>query len=192
MAIAERIYFFRNLRGMTQKVLGKLIGFPERSADVRIAQYESGTRTPKDDVTAALATEMGISPLALTVPDIDTFDGLMHTLFALEDRIGLHVVECDGKAHLLVDPEFSKSSAALSQAIAAWRECAAKLESGEITREEYDNWRYNYPLHTTPGVLSDDASVARFDPETGTMKVKMPSAEISDLLVADLKKKRKK
>lgn len=192
MAIAERIYFFRNLRGMTQKVLGKMIGFPERSADVRIAQYESGTRTPKDDVTAALATEMGISPLALTVPDIDTFDGMMHTLFALEDRIGLRVVECDGKAHLLVDPEFSKSSAALSQAIAAWRECAAKLESGEITREDYDNWRYNYPIYATPGVLRDNVPNVRFDPETGTMKVQMTSPEVNDLLAADLKKKKKK
>ena len=49
MAIGERIHFIRNLRGMTQKYLGILAGFPERTADVRMAQYESGTRTPKAD-----------------------------------------------------------------------------------------------------------------------------------------------
>lgn len=37
MAIGERIHFFRLLRGMTQKYLGTIVGFPERSADVRLA-----------------------------------------------------------------------------------------------------------------------------------------------------------
>ena len=55
MAIGERIRFFRNLRGMTQKYLGVLMGFPEKSADIRMAQYESGSRTPKDDLTNSLA-----------------------------------------------------------------------------------------------------------------------------------------
>ena len=27
----------------------------------------------------------------------------------------------------------------------AWQEQAEKLQNGEITKEEYDNWRYNYP-----------------------------------------------
>ena len=44
MAISERIHFFRLMRGMTQKYLGTAIGFPEKSADVRLAQYETGTR----------------------------------------------------------------------------------------------------------------------------------------------------
>ena len=39
MAIGERIHFFRILRGMTQKYLGTIVGFPERSADVRLALY---------------------------------------------------------------------------------------------------------------------------------------------------------
>lgn len=35
---------------MTQKYLGMATGFPEKNADVRMAQYESGTRTPKSDL----------------------------------------------------------------------------------------------------------------------------------------------
>ena len=54
MAIGERIHFLRNLRGMTQKYLGQAVGFPEKTADVRMAQYESGTRTPKADLTKRL------------------------------------------------------------------------------------------------------------------------------------------
>ena len=62
MAIGERIRFFRNLRGMTQKYLGCLVGFPEKTADIRMAQYESGTRSPKADLTNKLAEVFGISP----------------------------------------------------------------------------------------------------------------------------------
>ena len=37
MAIGERIRHFRNKRGLTQKQLGTAVGFPEKSADVRLA-----------------------------------------------------------------------------------------------------------------------------------------------------------
>jgi transcriptional regulator with XRE-family HTH domain len=127
MAIGERINFFRNLQGMTQKYLGVRVGFPERSADVRLAQYETGTRTPKADMTAALANILDVSPQALSVPDIDSYIGLMHTLFTLEDRYGLKVCECDGEVHLRVDVNHGKDAAELSKSLAAWREQAAKL-----------------------------------------------------------------
>ena len=55
MAIGERIRFFRNLRGMTQKYLGTKAGLGEKTADIRMAQYEAGTRTPKEDLTNAVA-----------------------------------------------------------------------------------------------------------------------------------------
>ena len=100
MAISERIHFFRNLRGMTQKYLGLQLGFPDKSADVRMAQYETGSRTPKADITAALAQVLDVAPEALNVPDIDSYIGLMHTLFALEDIYGITVSEADGEVCL--------------------------------------------------------------------------------------------
>ena len=95
MAIGERIRYFRQLRKMKLKELGMRMGFPEKSADVRMAQYEAETRTPKAELTAALAHVLDVSPQALTVPDIDSDLGLMHTLFALEDTYGLRVEEAD-------------------------------------------------------------------------------------------------
>ena len=85
MAIGERIRFFKNLKGMTQKYLGMQIGFSEKTADIRMVQYESGTRTLKTEATNDLVKVLDVSPQALTVPDIDSYNGLMHTLFALED-----------------------------------------------------------------------------------------------------------
>ena len=149
MAIGERIRFFRLMRSMTQKFLGMTLGFPEKSADVRLAQYETGTRTPKEDITTALAHALDVSPKALDVPDIDSYVGLMHTLFTLEDRYGLEICESDGEPHLRINVRKSRDADRLHAMLAAWQEQSAKLKTGEITREEYDRWRYHYPEFDT-------------------------------------------
>ena len=95
MAIGERIHFFRTKRGMTQKYVGGQIGFDEKSADVRMAQYEKETRVPKDNLIKALADIFDVNPEALKVPDIDSYVGLMHTLFTLEDRYGLKIEKAE-------------------------------------------------------------------------------------------------
>ena len=47
MILGERIKKIRTFRGLTQRELGLKLGYEERNADVRIAQYESGYRVPK-------------------------------------------------------------------------------------------------------------------------------------------------
>ena len=145
MAIGERIRFFRNKKGVTQKYLGQVVGFPERSADVRMAQYETGSRTPKADLTRTLAGFFEVSTDALTVPDIDSDIGLMHTLFALEDIRGLTIGEIDGEICLKLDKSKGKTYVDMLEMLSAWAEQAKKLEAGEITKEDYDRWRYHYP-----------------------------------------------
>lgn len=169
MAIGERIHFFRRSKSMTQKYLGMLMGFPEKSADVRMAQYETGSRTPKADLTASLAHALDVSPQALTVPDIDSYIGLMHTLFTLEDLYGLTIDETDGEVCLCVNPSKGQNAAELHKMLCAWRQAAAMLKAGEITQEDYDRWRYHYP---------------EFD-STQTW-VKVPSKELSDALIEQL------
>ena len=68
---------------------------------------------------------------------------------------------------VLVDSELNKI-------LIAWREQAAKLEAGEITKEDYDRWRYNYPKY-----------------DTTQRWAKVPSKELSDALIKGLKKQRK-
>lgn len=146
MATGERIRFFRTLRGMTQKYLGMLLGFPPSSADVRMAQYESEDRTPKADLTAQMAEALDVSPRAIAVPDIDSLDGLMHTLFALEDRRLIHILDADGLICLRAEIfEGGTQAADFEQRLRAWQEQSARYRTGEITKEEYDRWRYRYP-----------------------------------------------
>ena len=145
MAIGERIRFFRNLKGMTQKFLGVKVGFPEKTADIRLAQYESGTRTPKSDLTEALADALGVSTMALNVPDIDTDLGFMHTLFALEDIYGLKIDKLDDEVCIRLDKNRGTSYISLLERFTAWQKEAEKYRNGEISKEEYDRWRYTYP-----------------------------------------------
>ena len=79
MAIGQRIKFFRNRKGMTQKQLGEQLGFMGKTSDVRMAQYESEARVPKIDLVKQMSQIFDINTHALTVPDIDTHIGLMHT-----------------------------------------------------------------------------------------------------------------
>ena len=170
MAIGERIRFFRNLRGMTQKYLGTVVGFPEKTADIRMAQYESGSRTPKADLTENLAGVLGVSPLALSVPDIDSYLGLMHTLFTLEDRYGLTIEKGENGVSMRVDSRKGKDTAELSEMLNAWAKQAEKYHNGDISREDYDKWRYNYP---------------KYDENSGYVKV--PSQGLSDKMIETFK-----
>lgn len=81
----QRIRHYRMLRGMTQKALGIA------TADIRIAQYESGARTPKHALLCMLAEALGVSPSALDVPRIKSHEVLNQLLFALEDEYGLTI-----------------------------------------------------------------------------------------------------
>ena len=170
MAIGKRIRFFRNRKGMTQKQLGELLGFLGKTSDVRMAQYESESRTPKHYLVKEMAHLLDVSPRAITVPEIDSYIGLMHTLFALEDMYGLKIGEIDGEVCLRLDKSAGTTYTTMFDMFHTWQEQAARLEQGEITKEEYDQWRYKYPE-------SDTSKQGR--------KV-VPSQELSDLILQNL------
>lgn len=130
--IGKRIRYIRKKRGMTMKYLGRAVGLPENSADIRIAQYESGTRTPKVDLLRKIADVLEVSTDALSVPDLDSVIGVMHTLFILEDLYNVRFTPDDC------------TSDRLKKAINEWQREYERYSKGEIGKEQYDNWRYNY------------------------------------------------
>ena len=170
MAFGKRIKFFRNRKGMKQKELGELLGFLGKTSDVRVAQYETEARTPKADLVKEMAQIFDVSTRAINVPNIDSYLGLMHSLFALEDMYGIKIGEIDGELCLRLDREH-KEYQHLFEPFHAWQQMTAKLESGEISQEEYDNWRYKYP-----------------ELDTSEIRAKVPSLELSDYLTEAMKK----
>lgn len=144
MAIGDNIRKFRKLKGMTQKELGFALGFDKKTADIRIAQYESGTRTPKEDMINDLSNILDVSPNALTTPNIDSYIGLMHTLFSIEDTYGLKIIDGEDGIALQLDKN-SSSFHSLLDSFLSWQQESEKFKNEEISLEEYNHWRFNYP-----------------------------------------------
>ncbi len=174
MAISERIRFIRNLRGMTQKWLGQAVGFPEKTADIRIAQYESGSRTPKEDLVRSLSNVLGVSPLALKLPDIDSDLGFIHTFFAIEDMHGIRAEKQGDEVHIVFDGSKQTMDKSIFTMLSAWADQAEKYKNGEISKEQYDRWRYTFPAE-----------------DNTQRRAKVPSQELSDMLIEALKAEEK-
>lgn len=144
MTIGERIKRVRMKRGMTQKELGIALGFPEKSADVRIAQYESGTRKPKDDLIRQIADILHVNPHAISDVDYGTYIGLMYALFDLEDTYGLHVDQIDGELCIRLD-RHSKDYPQLFYMMNDWHTAWKKDQDHPESIDEYVDWKLNYP-----------------------------------------------
>ena len=179
MAIGQRIKFFRNRKGMTQKQFGEKLGFLGKTSDVRITQYESEVRVPKSDLVKEMSDLLDVDPRALTVPDIDSQLGLMHTLFAIEDIYGLKIDKRDGEIVLRLD-KYSPEFPDLDRKFESWFLEAEKLKNGEITKDQYDDWRYKYPdldprshyVSVLPKNLSDMLTMAMNEEEKSKKKKK--------------------
>ena len=59
----------------------------------------------------------------------------------------------------------------MDKMLRAWHAEAVKLDNGEITKEEYDEWRYKYP-----------------ELDTSQRWAKVPSQAVSDMLMEEFSK----
>ena len=64
---------------------------------------------------------------------------------ALEDFYGIRIGEINGEACLRLDKFKGTTYLSMFDIFHAWNEQAVKLKNGEITEDEYNDWRYNYP-----------------------------------------------
>ena len=69
----------------------------------------------------------------------------MHTMFALEDARFFSVLSLAGNIELWSDTEDESIPLAVRVMLRTWAELRAKYMCGEISKEEYDQWRYNFP-----------------------------------------------
>lgn len=148
MDITSRINFIRTLKGLTQKELGMAVGFDEKTADIRIAQYESGSRKPKDRLLRNMACVLDVNPKALTVPKIESLDDTIHIFFALEDVCGIEPKAICALSDLVLEHMINSgnSDGPISDFLFEWNDVATKFVHGVITKNEYDLWRYSYSV----------------------------------------------
>ena len=68
ITFGRKLKHLRQKNHLTQKELGIAVGFSDSCADVRIAQYESDVRTPKEDLMKLFASTLGVPVELFTVP----------------------------------------------------------------------------------------------------------------------------
>ena len=143
MQIGQRIKHARTHRGMTQKELGMAVGFDEKTADVRIAQYESSTRTPKADMRNKLAEALNINYRYFYDSHNYAAEDIMFTLFELDEqhRLELTPFEEDGEKKVNIHIPYRL----VDEFLRAWAEQKQALADGKITKADYTEWKLNWP-----------------------------------------------
>lgn len=166
MTIGEKIKFIRNFRGMTQKELGIGIGFDEKGSDNRIAQYETNYRVPKKDTLLQIAKVLDVNPLNFISEVPGSAEDIMQTFFWLdEDNPGainlFQLVRNPGKCNASDDTSVRYNDSddwpahppvglwfkygVVDDFMREWLVRKNELKTGEITREEYLEWKLNWP-----------------------------------------------
>lgn len=137
MNIGKRLRNIRNHRNLTQQALGEKLGIDEKSAGVRVIQYEKGLRTPRKEYVEKFSEVLNVMPEAINVPTINDSTGLMHLLFALEEFFDLRITELDNKVCLTFGKE-------VEPLLSEWYEKNKSFQNGDISENEYKDWQYNY------------------------------------------------
>ena len=83
MTLGERIKRIRTFRGLTQRELGLKLGYEERNADVRVAQYESGYRVPKKDTLMEIAKILNVNYINFITEAPGCAEDIMQTFSGL-------------------------------------------------------------------------------------------------------------
>lgn len=146
MAIGDKIRNIRIKRDMTQKDLGLAIGFNERTADVRMAQYESGTRVPKEAVIVKIAEVLKVNADYLMAPALDKTEEIIHALIYLDE---LNQLKMEAEDYTTPEGEELKriklSLTYLDNYLEEWYEKKKSLENDGISQDEYYEWKVNWP-----------------------------------------------
>lgn len=146
MNFGEKIKRIRLFRGMTQRELGRHLGFGESSADVRIAQYESGDRKPKQATLQTLTDILGVSidNFVFSSPEVE----LVQLLSWLEEAHPESVRFCAPDSEKDSEKQIASvgiyfTDKMLNEYLMGWMEQKKNLQEQKISQEEYKEWKWN-------------------------------------------------
>ena len=166
MTVGEKIKKIRTFRGMTQKELGLAVGFEEKGADNRIAQYETNYRVPKRELLDKIAQALRVDFQSFYTLRPGCAEDFMRTFFWLdEDSPGsirlFQLVRNPGKTGASDDTAVRYNDTddwpaqppvgiyfnygLVDEFMREWLLRQQELHAGEITREEYFEWKINWP-----------------------------------------------
>lgn len=141
--LGRKIFELRQRRHMTQKQLAEAAGMSESA----LRSYELGDRNPKDKHLGRIALALNVRPEAFACREAMTNLQAIHLLFGMEDQFGIAPTDTAGCT-------LDSSNATIKKALRDWSKKHAELENGEITSEEYADWKDTYSPSTVLDVFT--------------------------------------
>lgn len=144
--LGQKIRFYRQIAGMTQKELGAACGVNEST----IRNYELGNRYPDSDTIFEISNALEISPYVLATPDPISAASSLQYLFSMEKTLDLTPTTIDGKVYLEVSSEIDINDATvaplsnLKRMFSHWATMYEKFINEEIDEETYLLWQAKY------------------------------------------------
>lgn len=144
--LGQKIRFYRQIAGMTQKELGIASGLNEST----VRNYELGNRYPDEDTIFDIANALEISPYVLASPNPSSAASALQFLFAIEKTLELTPTNIDGKVYLEVSSDIEVDDktvaplANLKRMLTHWSTMYEKFVNDEIDEDTYLLWQAKY------------------------------------------------
>ena len=163
MTVGERIKHIRKFRNITQAELGQMLGFEGKSQAIRITQYETNYRVPKQDMIMDIARILECNYKALSNYDSGSAEDIMEMLFWLEENGHANTIKLFEPTPVQTESDmkmtynentFHSSSAPVALAfdyglmndfLLEWSRKKKELTDGRITAAEYFEWKIQWP-----------------------------------------------
>ena len=163
--VGERIRYYRKRAGMTQKQLAEACGITEPA----IRNYELDNRIPSYDTLDDIADALHVNYYTLADPNLGALAGVMHCFFRIEYVHGLRPVEIDGKPALILDASYNHiDTRVLQPLLDRWLDARKKLDSGDWTLEQYEDWQVTFPI----AVPAEKSKAAESDADSSGEMIK--------------------
>lgn len=152
--LGERIRFYRQQAGLTQKELAGLCEVSESA----IRNYELGNRVPDFLTLHKIAGKLRVNYAAISGEKVTEMEGALQALYKLEEIYGLYPTEVDGHIHFVfrnsvamedfkpdLDFILSRPGVLLQYRVLGFMKACALHDAGELTDEEYALWKSKFP-----------------------------------------------
>ena len=152
--LGERIRFYRQQAGLTQKELAGLCEVSESA----IRNYELGNRVPDFLTLHKIAEKLRVNYAAIAGEKVTDLEGALQALYKLEEIYGLYPTEVDGQIHFVfrdsvavdkfkpdLDTVMGSPGALLQCRVLGFMKACGLHDAGELTDEEYTLWKSKFP-----------------------------------------------
>ena len=152
--LGERIRFYRQQAGLTQKELAGLCEVSESA----IRNYELGNRVPDFLTLHTIAEKLRVNYAAIAGEKVTDLEGALQALYKLEEIYGLYPTEVDGQIHFVfrdsvavdkfkpnLDTVMGSPGELLQYRVLGFMKACALHDAGELTDEEYALWKSKFP-----------------------------------------------